>query len=84
LRLFISGNSKATEKTLSSIHKLLEQGLAHPYTLKVINIAQHPEQAEIHQVSATPTLIRVWPQPVKRIIGELNDLQRVLRIISSF
>lgn len=83
LRLFISGNSTATEKTLAIIHELLEEGLDRSYTLKVIDIAQHPEQAEIHQISATPTLIRVWPQPVRRIIGELNDLQRVLRIISS-
>jgi circadian clock protein KaiB len=84
LRLFVAGNNKATEKTLASIHTLLEEGLAHPYTLKVIDIAQHPEQAEIHQVSATPTLVRVWPEPIRRIIGELNDLQRVLRIISTF
>lgn len=84
LRLFISSDNSTVEKTLASIHHLLEDGLAHPYTLKVIDISQHPEQAEIHQIAATPTLVRVWPQPVRRIVGELDDLPRVLRIISSY
>jgi circadian clock protein KaiB len=84
LRLFISSDNLTVEKTLARIHQLLEHGLAHPYTLKVIDISQHPEQAELHQVSATPTLVRVWPEPVRRIVGELDDLPRVLRIISSY
>ena len=84
LRLFISGDRLNTEKTLATIHQLLEQGLTNPYTLKVVDINKNPEQAEIHQVSATPTLVRVWPQPVRRIVGQLDDIQRVLQIISSF
>lgn len=82
LRLFISGNSIATKQTLETIHQLLEQGLCHPYTLKVIDISKHPEQAEANHVSAIPTLVRVWPQPVRRIVGELEDLPRILQIIS--
>lgn len=84
LQLFISNDNSATEKTLASIHLVLEQGLTCPYTLKVINISKYPEQAEKYQVSATPTLVRVWPEPIRRIVGELNDFQRVLKILSSF
>lgn len=84
LRLFISSDNLTAEQTLGSIHKLLERGLTRPYTLKVIDITKNPEQAEIHQVTATPTLVRVWPQPIRRIVGQLDDIQRVLRIISSF
>lgn len=83
LRLFVSGDSAATEKALESIHQLLEKEFPYPYTLKVIDISKHPEQAEIHQILATPTLLRVFPQPIRRIVGELEDLQRLLQIVTS-
>lgn len=83
LRLFVSGNSAATEYILMSLHQLLEQSLRHPYTLKVIDIFKHPEQAEANQISATPTLLRVWPHPVRRIVGDLTDAERVLRVIAA-
>lgn len=82
LRLFVSGNNPATKHTLKTIHHLLEQDLKHPYTLKVIDILKHPDLAETHHISATPTLVRVWPKPIRRIVGELTDLSRVLQIIS--
>jgi len=82
LRLFVSGDNAATERALEKVHNLLEQGLCAPYTLKVIDVLKHPEQAELNQVSATPTLLRVLPQPVKRIVGNLEDLERVLQIIT--
>lgn len=84
LRLFISGDRASAEQTLSSIHQLLEQDLDSPYTLKVIDIDKHPQQAAIHQITVTPTLVRVFPKPVKRIVGKLDDIQRILNIISSF
>ncbi|MEC5028993.1 MAG: circadian clock KaiB family protein [Oscillatoria sp. PMC 1051.18] len=83
LRLFVSGQNAPTQRTLESLHQVLEQGLRYPYTLKVIDIFKHPEQAEINQVSATPTLVRVFPQPVRKIVGELNDLPRVLQILTN-
>ncbi|MCC0177315.1 circadian clock KaiB family protein [Waterburya agarophytonicola K14] len=84
LRLFISGDRPSAEQILSSIHQLLEQGLDSPYTLKVIDIDKHPQQAAIHQITVTPTLVRVLPKPVRRIVGKLDDIQRILNIISSF
>lgn len=82
LRLFVSGHSIATEQTLKSLHELLENSLRHPYTLKVIDIFKHPELAEADQISATPTLLRVWPQPVRRIVGNMNNVEQVLRILA--
>ena len=84
LYLFLSGERENTEETLATVHQILERGLTTPYTLKVIDIQKNPEQAEIHHISAAPTLIRVSPLPVRRIVGQLDDIQRVLRIISSF
>ncbi len=83
LRLFVSGNSAATEQTLKSVHQLLETAIRHPYTLKVIDVFNHPDQAEENQISATPTLLRVWPLPVRRIVGDLNDVEKVLRILAA-
>ena len=84
LRLFISSQNDSAERTLSNLHQLLEERLTNPYTLKVIDVAKNPEQAIIHRVITTPTLIRVSPGPVKRIVGQLDDISRVLQIISSF
>lgn len=83
LRLFVSSDNVAIEKTLTKIYQLLEEGLVYPYTLKVIDISKHPEQAENYHISATPTLLRVWPEPVRRIVGQMDDFERVLQIISS-
>ena len=81
LRLFVSGHSTSTEQALKRLHKLLGQSLSHPYTLKVIDVIQHPDQAEQNQVAATPTLVRVWPQPMRRIVGSLENVESVLRIL---
>jgi len=84
LRLFISSDDTNAEQTLSNIHQLLEESLGSRYTLKVIDLRKSPQQAAIHQIFVTPTLVRVSPKPVRRIIGQLDDIQRVLRIITSF
>ena len=81
LRLFVSGNNSATEGILKNLHQLLETSLNHPYTLKVIDIYKHPEQAEANHVSATPTLLKVWPKPVKRVVGKLEDPQKILQFL---
>lgn len=81
LRLFVSGHSMATEQTLHKIHALLERSLNQPYTLKIIDVTQHPEQAEIDHVTATPTLVRVWPQPTRRIVGNLDHADQLLGML---
>lgn len=81
LRLFIAGHTLHTERILQTLHELLEKHLSHPYTLKVIDVLTHPDQAEISQVSATPTLVKVFPPPVRRIIGNLESVERILQIL---
>ena len=83
LRLFVSNDNETIEKTLDSIHQILERGLTQPYTLKIIDISKNPDLAESDRISATPALVRVWPKPIKKIVGELDDLERILQIISS-
>jgi circadian clock protein KaiB len=83
LRLFVSGYSASTQRILQNLHALLEQSLGCPYTLKVVDIFKHPEQAEADQISATPTLVRIYPRPVRRIVGDLGDADRVLRLLGA-
>ncbi|MGK7904647.1 MAG: circadian clock KaiB family protein [Hormoscilla sp.] len=82
MRLFVSGNNAATESTLKSLHQILERSLRHPYTLKVIDVVKHPDRAEADQVSATPTLVKVWPRPIRRIVGDLDNVDKLLQVLS--
>lgn len=82
LRLYVSGHTVATTNILKNLHELLEESLKQPYTLKVIDIYKHPDQAELDQIAATPTLVRIWPQPIKRMVGNLDDVNRILQILS--
>jgi circadian clock protein KaiB len=83
LRLFVAGHSVATERILQNLHQLLERSLKYPYTLKVIDVLTHPEQAEIDQVSATPTLVKVWPHPIRRIVGDLDNVDKLLQTLGA-
>ncbi|WP_421655328.1 circadian clock KaiB family protein [Leptothermofonsia sp. ETS-13] len=77
-RLFVSGSSTGTERILQNLYQFLEKSLSHPYTLKVIDVTQHPELAEQDQISATPTLVRVYPLPVRRVVGNLESVDHLL------
>jgi circadian clock protein KaiB len=81
LRLFIKGYSPAIEQMLQRLHELLETSLGQPYTLQAIDVLKHPELAEVDRVTSTPALIRVSPLPTRRIIGELDDMDRVLGLL---
>ena len=81
LRLFVAGHTPNTENILQSLHELLEKYLRSPYTLKVIDVLAHPEQAEIHQVNATPTLVKVLPKPMRRIVGDMNSSEKILQML---
>jgi circadian clock protein KaiB len=83
LRLFVAGNNAATERILQTLHQLLEQSLCQPYTLKVVDVTKHPDLAEQDQVSATPTLVKVWPPPVRRIVGGLESVDQIVRLLGS-
>ena len=82
LRLFVSGHSALTEQILKTLQGVLESSRYRPYTLQMIDVSQHPEQAEADQIAATPTLIRVWPQPTRRLAGELNNPRAILSLLS--
>lgn len=79
LRLFVTGATPRSIKAIENLRHVLERELPGRYDLEVIDIYQHPEAAREHQVIAAPTLVKLLPEPVRRIIGDLSDVERVLR-----
>ena len=82
LRLFVSGHSVLTEQILTTLQGVLEGSQYHPYTLQIVDVSKHPEQAEADQIAATPTLIRVSPKPTRRLVGELDNPRAILSLLS--
>lgn len=78
LRLFVSGQSPTTRRTIATLERICEQEFAGQYTIEVIDVAEHPELAEQERILATPTLIKQLPRPVRRVIGHLADAEQVL------
>ena len=81
LHLFIANYGRNTAQTLEVLYQVLEQALTCPYTLKIVDVTQRPDQAEAAQVLATPTLLRVWPQPMRQLSGQL-DQARILKLLT--
>lgn len=84
LKLFVSGPSALTERILKVLQEVLETTRPRSYTLKVIDVSKHPEQAEAAQIRATPTLVRAWPLPMHRLVGELNNPRAILNLLDDY
>jgi circadian clock protein KaiB len=78
LRLYVAGQSSRASAALENLEKLCEQHLAGQYRIEVIDLLKQPQLARGDQIVAVPTLVRRLPPPVKRIIGDLSNAERVL------
>ena len=78
LRLFVSGTTPRSAHAIQNIRAICEEKLQGRYELEVIDIYQHAEMAEPDQVVVTPTLVKKLPLPVRKLIGDLSDRERVL------
>lgn len=74
LRLYVAGATDRSRQALLRVRSLCETELGGAYDLEVIDIYQQPELARANQIVATPTLIREFPRPVRRFIGNLANL----------
>ena len=84
LRLFIAGTSPRSQRTIENLHRICRRHLIGRISLAIVDIYQQPELAEADQVVAAPTLLKLTPLPVRRIIGDLSDEARVLRGLGIF
>lgn len=78
LRLFVTGMTPRSTEALRAIREICETHLPGRYELEIIDIYQHPELARDEQIVAVPTLIKMLPSPMRRLIGNLSTQDRVL------
>lgn len=78
LKLFITGQTPRSEQAIASLRRMCEQELSGRYELHIIDVLENPKIAEDEKIMATPTLIRVLPPPLRRIIGDFSNIDQVL------
>lgn len=78
LKLYVAGNTPNSAIALKTLKNILETNFKGVYALKVIDVLKNPQLAEEDKILATPTLSKVLPPPVRKIIGDLSDREKVL------
>jgi circadian clock protein KaiB len=78
LRLFITGTTSRSSRAIANLRRVCEERLQGEYDLEVVDIYQHPAAAKEYQILAAPTLVKMLPLPLRRIIGDLANEERVL------
>jgi len=78
LRLYVAGQTPKSLTAFANLKRLCEEHLAGRYQIEVIDLLKHPELAQRDQIIALPTLVRKLPEPIKRIVGDLSNSQRVV------
>ena len=78
LRLYVAGQTPRSLAAFANLKRICETHLRGKYRIEVIDLLAHPELARADQIVAIPTLVRELPPPVKRIIGDLSNTERVL------
>jgi circadian clock protein KaiB len=76
--LFVTGASSRTGIAIANLRRICEQELEGQYDLEIIDVQQFPDLAEDEKILATPTLIKSLPLPLRRVIGDLSDTEKVL------
>lgn len=78
LKLYITGATPRAQFAIDNLRRICEEELGGAYELEVIDVLEHPEVAEQDRILATPTLIKQLPPPLRRVIGDLSDKEKVL------
>jgi circadian clock protein KaiB len=78
LRLYVAGQTPKSLAAISNLQKICANHIGNRYRIDVIDLAKNPALARDHQILAIPTLVRSLPTPIRKIIGDLSDTDRVL------
>jgi circadian clock protein KaiB len=78
LRLYVAGQTKKSLAAFANLKKICEEHLCGKYKIEVIDLLENPQLAKGDQILAIPTLVRKLPEPIKKIIGDLSNTERVL------
>ena len=78
LRLFVAGTTTRSQNAITNVRQICDLHLAGRFELEVIDVYAHPQATVDFQIVATPTLVKVSPFPLRRIVGDLSDRRRVI------
>jgi circadian clock protein KaiB len=81
LRLYVVGNSPKSSRAIANLKAICEAYLKDRYLLTVVDLYVHPERAKDDQIVVAPTLVRQFPLPARRLIGDLSHTDRVLNAL---
>jgi circadian clock protein KaiB len=78
LRLYVAGQTPKSLTAFANLRRICEQHLAGKYTIEIVDLLENPTLARGDQILAIPTLVRKLPTPIRKIIGDLSNTERVL------
>jgi circadian clock protein KaiB len=78
LRLYVAGQTPKSQAAISNLQKICSEHAGAEYRIEVIDLLKNPALAKDHQILAIPTLVRRLPVPIRKIIGDLSDTERVV------
>jgi circadian clock protein KaiB len=78
LTLYVTGTSPRTKIAIDNLDRICKTELDGQYELEIVDVLEHPQRAEDERILATPTLIKQLPPPLRRVIGDLSDKEKVL------
>ena len=84
LRLFVAGTTRRSQNAITNVRRICDQYLTGRFDLEVIDVYTHPHETRDLQIVATPTLVKIAPEPLRRIVGDLSNLERVLNGLGLF
>ena len=78
LKLYVTGRTPRSQQAIANLRRICEEDLGGQYEMEIIDILERPQLAEDEKILATPTLVKELPIPMRRIIGDLSNSERVL------
>ncbi len=78
MRLYVAGMTERSATAFTNLQKICEEHLAGEFSIEVVDLLKNPQLARGDQIVAVPTLVRKLPEPVRKIIGDLSNTERVL------
>jgi circadian clock protein KaiB len=78
LRLYVAGQTPKSLAALANLKRICEQYLENKYSIEIIDLVRNPQLARKDQILAIPTLVRNLPMPIRKIIGDLSNTEKVL------
>jgi circadian clock protein KaiB len=78
LRLYVAGQTPKSLQAFANLKRICEEHLEGRYNIEVIDLLEYPQLAKGDQILAIPTLVRKLPEPIRKIIGDLSDTERLL------